>query len=97
MLSPKGLVEQKLQGGILVNLHYHYDLINTDITPYISAGVGSNINKDANGLKYSFSYKISSGFNLPLSSTTNVFAGYSLLKEFGGHDHGLEFGMKFNL
>ncbi|APR98800.1 P44/Msp2 family outer membrane protein [Wolbachia endosymbiont of Folsomia candida] len=98
MLSAEDLIEQKLQGGILVNLHYRYEFTNTDITPYISAGIGSNIGRNASGgLEYGFSYKISSGINLPLSSRTNVFAGYSLLKELREHDHGLEFGISFNL
>ncbi|WP_374698551.1 hypothetical protein [Wolbachia endosymbiont (group B) of Limnophora tigrina] len=48
-------------------------------------------------LEFGFSYKISSGLDLPFSSRTSVFAGYRLLKEFEDHNHGFEFGMNFNL
>lgn len=81
-----------------MNLHYHYRFTNTDITPYISAGIGSSI-EDGPGksIKGHFLYKISSGVNFPISSRTNVFAGYSLLNKFEGHDYGLELGVNFNL
>lgn len=95
MISLANIFEHRLQGGILANLRYHYEFTNMDITPYVNVGIGAAI--DSAESKFGFSYKISSGLDLPLSSRTSVFAGYRLLKEFKGHNHGFEFGMNFNL
>lgn len=95
MISVASIFKYGLQGGILANLRYHYEFTNTDITPYVNVGIGAAI--DWSKLEFGFSYKISSGLDLPLSSRTSVFAGYSLLKEFEGHNHGFELGMSFNL
>lgn len=94
-------------GGAFTSLHYHHKIEGTDITPYVSIGTGIGFNS---GIKITedkinrgdissidFLYKINAGINLPLSSRTNVFAGYSFLRVFGSPDHGLELGMSFNL
>ncbi|MDR2045769.1 MAG: P44/Msp2 family outer membrane protein [Rickettsiales bacterium] len=96
MISVANIFQHRLQGGILANLRYHYEFTNTDITPYVNVGIGAAIDWRSE-LEFGFSYKISSGLVLPLSSRTSVFAGYRLLKEFEGHNHGFELGMSFNL
>ncbi|AZU37689.1 hypothetical protein BBB02_04135 [Wolbachia endosymbiont of Bemisia tabaci] len=78
--------------GALVNLQYRYEFTNTDITPYISAGMGA-IKDD----EYYFLYKVSAGANLPLSERTSIFAGYSVLEVSSKYNHGIELGMNFNL
>ncbi|RDD34234.1 Surface antigen [Wolbachia endosymbiont of Cylisticus convexus] len=90
-----------LDAGLMAKLHYHYKFESTDITPYITFGVGGvakiplseDQELDVEGF---FSYQIGSGINLPLSERTNVFAGYKLQK-FHELSHGVELGMSFNL
>ncbi|MFP3021529.1 MAG: outer membrane protein [Wolbachia sp.] len=78
--------------GALVNLQYRYEFTNTDITPYISAGMGAT-----KADKYYFLYKVSAGANLPLSERTSIFAGYSVLGMSSDYNHGIELGVSFNL
>ncbi|UIP91585.1 hypothetical protein IYZ83_005540 [Wolbachia pipientis] len=68
--------------GFMAKLHYHYKFESTDITPYVTFGVGSGakVSQLASqsqelDVKKFFSYQIGSGINLPLSERTNVFAG----------------------
>ncbi|MHC3897374.1 UNVERIFIED_CONTAM: hypothetical protein LBW93_00275 [Wolbachia endosymbiont of Nasonia longicornis] len=87
--------------GLMAKFHYHYKFENTDITPYVTFGVGgvAKIPLSENqgpDVEEFFSYQIGSGINLPLSERTSVFAGYKLQK-FHELSHGVEFGMSFNL
>ncbi|WP_341821151.1 hypothetical protein [Wolbachia endosymbiont (group A) of Myopa testacea] len=95
MISVANIFKYRLQGGILANLRYHYEFTNTDITPYVNVSIGAAI--DLSKLEFGFSYKISSGLDLPLSSRTSAFAGYSLLKAFEDYNHGFELGINYNL
>ncbi|MGL9758386.1 MAG: acyloxyacyl hydrolase [Wolbachia sp.] len=89
--------------GFMAKLHYHYKFESTDITPYVTFGVGggAKVSPPAQqgqqpDVEKFFSYQIGSGINLPLSERTNVFAGYKLHK-FSNFSHGFELGMSFNL
>ncbi|WP_438456379.1 P44/Msp2 family outer membrane protein [Wolbachia endosymbiont of Kerria lacca] len=92
-----------LDAGLMTKLHYHYKFENTDITSYVTFGVGggAKVSQPAQqgqqpDVKKFFSYQIGAGINLPLSERTNVFAGYKLHK-FSNFSHGFELGMSFNL
>ncbi|KLT22629.1 putative outer membrane protein [Wolbachia endosymbiont of Armadillidium vulgare str. wVulC] len=90
-----------LDAGIMAKFHYHYKFESTDITPYITFGVGGVAKiplseEQGTDVEGFFSYQIGSGINLPLSERTNVFAGYKLQK-FHELSHGVELGMSFNL
>ncbi|UPA54743.1 P44/Msp2 family outer membrane protein [Wolbachia pipientis] len=87
---------------LMAKLHYHYKIEGTDITPYITFGVGGGTKislpvEQGLGINVEkfFSYQIGSGINLPLSDTTNIFAGYKLYK-FHEISHGIELGMSYN-
>lgn len=91
--------------GLMAKLHYHHKFESTDITPYITFGIGGvaelplsaeQNQAQAIDVKGFFSYQIGAGINLPLSERTNVFAGYKLQK-FHKILHGVELGMSFNL
>lgn len=90
-----------LDAGLMAKLHYHHKFENTDITPYVTFGLGgvAKILLSENqgpDVEEFFSYQIGSGINLPLSERTSVFAGYKLHK-FSNFSHGFELGMSFNL
>jgi hypothetical protein len=92
-----------LDAGLMAKLHYYYKFENTDITPYITFGVGgvakiplSEQQDQELDVEEFFSYQIGSGINLPISERTSVFAGYKLQK-FHELSHGVELGMSFNL
>ncbi|WP_264336914.1 MULTISPECIES: hypothetical protein [unclassified Wolbachia] len=87
--------------GFMAKLHYNHQFESTDITPYVTFGLGgvAKIPLSENqgpDVEEFFSYQIGSGINLPLSERTSVFAGYKLQK-FHELSHGVEFGMSFNL
>ncbi|MDX5462180.1 MAG: outer membrane beta-barrel protein [Wolbachia endosymbiont of Tetragnatha montana] len=96
VLSAEALAEL----GLMAKLHYHHKFESTDITPYITFGVGGAIKlsaQDQNQDQEKFlSYQIGAGINLPLSSRTSIFAGYKGQK-LHKFSHGVELGMNFNL
>lgn len=92
--------------GLMAKLHYHHKLNSTEITPYINAGAGvariflleqgTRSAKPTIISNYFFAYQLGTGINLPLSSKTNIFAGYRIQK-LDESSHGFELGISFNL
>ncbi|MBD0391990.1 hypothetical protein IC220_06105 [Wolbachia endosymbiont of Pentalonia nigronervosa] len=92
--------------GLMAKLHYHHTLESTGITPYVYAGAGIArtylVKEGSQSFRpvltpdYLFSYQVGAGINLPLSSKTNILAGYRIQK-LDESSHGFEFGISFNL
>lgn len=104
--------ERGLRFGILANFYYNHKLAKTNISPYISAGIGAGIDmkltdEDKEGVKgiivqkgsekLFLPLKISAGASLPIFSRTNIFAGYGMRHGSDGFDHGIELGISMKL